>query len=921
MSKSSYTSDHLFYAWQVWVIPVVGYGLKSGLKSGLKLGVQFCFMLFLAIGLEFVLPANPAWADQAMMRRIEIQDKPLSIKFFVTQDIPVKVIQVEKRELLVALKNVKLEKGFKILGKEKPGIGDIAVESLPGNVIAVILTGTHPYKYTQSKFNSSDSSFSVRLETVQDNTVSKTASIPVKSGEKINQPESAKASETNGVGKKEKASSSADKKSEYTAVSPVSNPPAPKALESTPSAASQIPSIPESSKPIPSKSGGQEESKVSVKIATPTVYVPPKRETSQLKGDISDITRSIDPAQCDSQQINNSILLLKKGVYKEAFEFLDQYIFQENFTCLEQAYFLRAYAFYKITAPDDFAGLLKAERFFQDALVAYPKSMLVPYGYAAIGMIQKRLNNDSAAEGYFNIVKQGYLQYSGLAEVMYHLAQIYDSRGYEDKALRYFKQVFEDTMENSYIPDAGIGYGKALFKKRQYLNALMVLNYVTASNPKKVYETPEVLLHIGNANFEVGESRLARQNLNRVLNLFPGIEGRDVILNKIGDTYGMENNKEKAVKVYELVREKFPDSEGYIASSIGIARYMTNDPEKIEIYTMIKARFPEHSFSRIAMMRLAEIYQANEEYDKCIKEIEDLLSTHPRGLRYEAVKLMQRAYEALFQKQLKADEYTRVLNRYELEHERLDRMGSRKIALTVGLAYLQAKLYEESFNHLINAYKQYPRASRSEQLLLGLGIAMDESGRKDDALKLLNGFVKRFPKSRDQGQALSRSGDIYLDQKNYTLASQKFHDAFKKAKNPLDRGNMLMRRSNVFEKKGDMETASNLREKAVKEMALASGENYEALTHAYKELGRTYAFLKHYVRSADAYLKALSFSEDDQEKANLGFLLGDAYQKGNIIPKARQAFQQVVTSYDSVWARLAQQRLNTLDLAEAVQNS
>jgi tetratricopeptide (TPR) repeat protein len=476
-------------------------------------------------------------------------------------------------------------------------------------------------------------------------------------------------------------------------------------------------------------------------------------------------------------------------------------------------------------------------------------------------------------------------------------------------------------MENSYILDAGIGYGKALFKKRQYLNALMVLNYVTASNPKKVYDAPEVLLHIGNANFEVGESRLARQNLNRVLNLFPEIEGRDVILNKIGDTYGMENNKEKAVKVYELVREKFPDSEGYIASSIGIARYLATDPEKVEIYKMIKARFPEHSFARIAMMRLAEIYQANEEYDKCIKEIEDLLSTHPRGLRYEAVKLMQRAYEALFQKQLKADEYTRVLNRYELEHERLDRMGSRKIALTVGLAYLQAKLYEESFNHLINAYKQYPRASRSEQLLLGLGIAMDESGRKEDALKLLNGFAKRFPKSRDQQQALSRAGEIYLDQKNYTLAGQKFHQAFKTAKNPIDRGRMLMSRSNVYEKKGDMETASNLREKAIREMALASGENYEVLTRAYKELGRTYAFLKNYVRSADAYLKALSFSKNDQEKANLGFLLGDAYQKGNIIPKARQAFQQVVTSYDSVWARLAQQRLNTLDLAEVVQNS
>ena len=336
---------------------------------------------------------------------------------------------------------------------------------------------------------------------------------------------------------------------------------------------------------------------------------------------------------------------------------------------------------------------------------------------------------------------------------------------------------------------------------------------------------------------------------------------------------------------------------------------------------MVKAKFPENKYARIAMMRLAEIYQENGEYNKCIKEIEDLLSTHPRGLRYEAVKLMQRAYEALFKKQLKEDEYTKILNRYELEHTRIDRMGSRKIALSVGLAYLQANLYEQSFNHLINAYKQYKRSSRSAQLLFGLGVAMDESGRDDDALKLFNAFSKRFYKSRNRVETLSRAGNIYLEKKKYKSASAKFNEAYNISKKPLDKGRILMMHSNVYEKKGDLKTASTLREKAIKDIALASGENYDSLAFAYKELGRTYIALKKYVKSADAYLKALGFSESDREKANIGFLLGDAYQKGNIIPKAKEAFKQVVSSYDSVWARLAQQRLNTLELAETVQNS
>ncbi len=879
MSKSNYKFSILFHLWHVWVI------------------------LLLVIGF---VPYS-AWAKQVSIKKIQIQHDPLSVRFFIAEKTPIKVIQVEKKELLVALKNVKLEKGFKVLGKKNSAISHVAMENLPGNVLAVILTSDRPFGKIKTKFNTSDSSFIVSLERPKEAQVIKplpvippVVTVPVK------------------------------KQTEKPQVSP---PPASPAPATDPTVTQEIqtiqrhkiPPFPESPKSKKKKPGEKtsitDSLKKPVKVGEATVYVPPQRDKSDLRGDISDLLIVVDKEECDSKQIANAVLLLKKGLAKDAFDVLDQYIVQENFSCLEHAYFLRAYAFYKDLPDDGFAQLIKAERMFQDALVSYPKSIFLPYGYSAIGIIQKQLNNISAAEGYFNIVKQGYMTYSGLPEVLYHLADIYDQKGYADKALKYYKQVFEDSVENNYIADAGIGYGKALFKKRQYLDSLRVLNFVVRSAPKKVYSSHELLLNIGHANFEVGQSKAARQALIRVMNLFPEIEGLDVILSKIGDTYGMENNEEKAVKLYELVREKYPDSQGYIASSIGIARYMKKNADKILIYEMIKTKFPENLYARIAMMRMAEIYQASGEYNKCIKEIEDLLSTHPRGLRYEAVKLMQRAYEALFQKQLKEDGYTKVLNRYELEHTRIDRMGSRKIALNVGLSYLEAKLYDQAFNHLINAYKQYKRSSRSEPLLLGLGIAMDESGRKDDALKLFNAFPKRFPKSRNRGDVLLRAGRIYLDKKKYALSSARFNTAYKISKDHLEKGNVLILHSNVYEQKGDLKTASILREKAIKEVAMASGENYDILTDAYKELGRIYIALEKYVKSADAYLKALSFSDDAQEKANLGFLLGDAYQKGNIIQKAKDAYQQVVTSDDSVWARLAQQRLNTLELAEVVQNS
>lgn len=885
---------------------------------------SFLWRFLTAVILSVCFLQGTVQAETVTIEKIQIQDNPLSVRLHVSGKAPVKVVKVEPGELLVALKNAKKAKGFTIQGKDNTMISKVELEQLQGNVLAIILTSRRPYEKVKTAFNANNTIFTVHLG----NAKKATAQAPAPQEKKIVSVEPAKPVQGPATAESPAAAEPAQgpvTQAPKSTQAPASSQPQASVRPSAPPGGGvmdrhNLPPFPV--KPAPKlKEKGQTGLKRPVKVGKATVYIPPTRQKTKFQGDINDLLTIIEEEGCNAKQVSNAILMLKKKLPADAFKTLEQYVFNENFSCVEQAYFLRALAYYQMVPKDDFVKLMKAERMFQDALVMYPKSEYLPFGYAAIGIIQKKMNNDSAAEGYFNIVKQGYMTYPGLPEILYHLAVIYTHKGYEDKALKYFQQVFEDPVENSSIADAGIGYGNALFKKHQYLDALKVLDYVVESRPKKVYESHDLLLSIGNANFEVGQSKEARIALTRVLNLFPEVPEPDVILSKIADTYGMENNETKAIKMYELVREKYPDSKGYIASSMGIARYLKKDKDKIEIYTMVKTKFPEDTYARIAMMRMAEIYQKNGEYNKCIQEIEDLLSTHPRGLRYEAVKLMQQAYEALFKQQLKADEYTQILNRYELEHNRIDRMSSRRIELSVGLAYLEAKLHDQAFNHLINAYKQYKRSARSEILIYGLGVAMDESGRKEDALKMFNSFSKRFPKSKRRGEVLLRAGRIYLDQKNYALSSKRFETAFKISKDHLEKGKILLLHANVFEIKGDLEKAAQLREKAISETALAPGENYDMLTEAYKELGRTYIALKQYVKSARSYSKALSFSSDEQEKANLGFLLGDAYQKGNILQKAKDAYKEVVSSYDSVWARLAQQRLDTLELAEAAQKS
>ncbi|MCP4114782.1 MAG: tetratricopeptide repeat protein [Desulfobacteraceae bacterium] len=822
-------------------------------------------VLFFALGI--------CRAGAATLKAVTIGDDPGTVTVSLSEKVPYKVIRVDGKEVLIALKNIDRARVGSRKGKSGSVIREVAVEELPGGVTALVVTGSRRFDTIRAAWDKTGSKLVVRLK--KKGTPRK-APAPARE-----QPKRAKR------------------------VTPV---PEKKVAKPSPKPA-RVAAV---AKPAPPASR--------VKKPVKGDYVPVKRAASIYQGDINDILIKAKVPGCRSREMERAVNSLKKGMWEEGGDLLDTIIGQESSACLEPAYYLRAYAGL-MGAGDDASKKLAAVRLFQDALVAYPDSELLPFALAGMGILQNRLKNPAAAEGYFAIIRDSHREYPGLPQVLYHLGRIYEAKGYNDQALAYYKEVYEKLPENSYMVDAGLGVGKILFKKRFYIDSLNTLTHLLKSNPEKTYDSPELLRSIGDANFELGRTAPARENLTRVLNLFPDIKGKDMILARVAETYAIEKNVKRAESIYRLVIEAYPGGEGYLNCSMGLAILLKDLEEKKKIYSMVKEGFPDHKLASVAMIRLAEIYEQEGEYAKCIEEIENLLATHPRGMRYEAVKLMQRAYEALFDKQLKQGSYPEVLERFEKEHVILDRMESRKVYLSVGLAYLEARLHEQAFNQLIKAYKLYKRKSRPEPLLFALGVAMDETGRRDDALRILTGFIKRYPKSADRAEASVRIGNILTDKKQFAKAARSFDRAYGATGDRLRKGKILAGKSNVYKAQNDWSQVSNLLARAARELAMAPGNNFEVLSTTYTRLGESYLEQKLYVKAADAFVLALKFGGGEEARADIGFMLGDAYQKANVLKKARKAFEKVVALEDSIWSRLAKERLATLDLAEKVKNS
>jgi tetratricopeptide (TPR) repeat protein len=97
-----------------------------------------------------------------------------------------------------------------------------------------------------------------------------------------------------------------------------------------------------------------------------------------------------------------------------------------------------------------------------------------------------------------------------------NLAYLYSEHlGDTDKGYTWAKRAYETAPDNPYIMDT---LGWILYKKKEYQQALELLN----KSVLKLGENPEVLFHLGMVHYQLGNVKLARQNIERALEVDPG---------------------------------------------------------------------------------------------------------------------------------------------------------------------------------------------------------------------------------------------------------------------------------------------------------------------------------------------------------------------------------------------------------------
>ena len=839
----------------------------------------------------------------AGIESVNIEKNPYAVRIKLSAKVPYKVVQFDKKEILVAFKKIGTGEigGFK--GDGSPDIIDVKVAKQKRGVVSLIIS-------TRRNVMSVSSVWIPVGNTLLVKPVFK--GTPKKKKKKTSDPVTGQNFAKNTTGKEKtretKVNSEIGTGTDIFSVSDSDK------METDQTELENQPLDLKPGRPRPGKKKDETGFKLGGRVFD-----------ERFDGSTDDLFLELrsDACEDDASEIKKAVVLCRQGAWGNAFEILSRFVGDDNVSrrCLENIYILRAYSFYKDIEKGSDQQHLEAIEYFQEVISYFPDSIYLPYAVTSLGKIHVKLGDYAQAEGYFKIILKIYIDYPGTPEVLFELGRIYAEKKNTKLAVAMLKKVVDQFPHGKFIGTAKLALGKSLFNKSDFYGTITILEDVIKTKPRLIFTEPDLLQYLGNAYYHTNQNEKARSILSKVYNIFPAIGGRDTILTRIGDTY-VENKKlDKAINIFKLVVKKYPGTDGFVISSMRLAEFLESADEKKQLYNLIIQDYPDNPLARLALMRLALLSHKEGDYEESVATIKRLLATQPRALRNDAINLLLSSSEEIFKKQLSSNEYTALLKRFENDKRLLNKSDNPNMFLLVGMAYLKAHLYDTAVEQLMKSYKRTGKNKRPAELFYSLGVAMKELGRNDEAYNMFKTYIRYFPAKKDIADVYNRMGEIMLEKKKAKKAVAYFDKALSKSDTEKKKAAILVSKSRGHKALKQHAIAVKSLIKAINMLASDPDESYETLSAAHRSLGENYMALAEWNKASDALNMAVKFAGKEKQPTEIYFLLGEAFEKGKDFEQALKAYTHVVENGDSFWSSMAKERLRGMRLNNRLEST
>jgi TolA-binding protein len=598
----------------------------------------------------------------------------------------------------------------------------------------------------------------------------------------------------------------------------------------------------------------------------------------------------------------------------------------------ERAYFLLAKSYEQLYSHSVSTHMSKIKGHYEDAINRFPTSIYASDALLTIGNLFFKTKNYYEALGYYNLVSKKEKDSVTALRALIQKTKILSLKKKREEALSVLRYVISRYPDSPEGTEAKIEISKILYEMNSFRKSLQALSELKTKNPENVYQYPEISLYLGNNYYQMGDNARARENLFRFYNSSPDSEMNHLVFTKIADTYRDEGLVQDGTKLYQLVLERYPDSEGALISRIRLAEQQEEGELQIkrgiapkvkivgteiglprEMYENVMndllKKGKKSPLAQLALLKLAILYQKEKDYDKSLKALKDLLREYPwTSLRKESKHVLLWTIQAILNEEMERKRYINIINIYHREKELFFMVKSPDAFLTIARASKQLNLEDMALEMFKNADALLADKEKPPDLLFLISEDLFKEEKPKDTLARLNLFIDQFPTEKYASQAYHLKGKILSQQKRYPQALEMFSSALRydlrrceKAKIFIDKAKALM--------------ASHANKEALKATQRADklkGICDSSDRHTVQQVGDLYFHLGYPQKALSVFNQALEGEDEMENRIMLKLKLAWCYRRLNKNKEYLALYNELSSLDDPFWSNLAKERIEEI---------
>ena len=592
----------------------------------------------------------------------------------------------------------------------------------------------------------------------------------------------------------------------------------------------------------------------------------------------------------------------------------------------EKAYFLLIKSYEKLSARSISNQFNEIKKHYENALNKFSESNYVPEALLSIGNIYFKIKNYYEALGYYNLVIKKDKDSVSAVKALMNKVNILLLRDKREDALSALTVLEDITSLSPKMPErieAKKIKAKILYEMNRFYDSLNILNKLKQTDPENIIKFPEISLYLGYNYYQLGDNIRSRKNLFRFYNSCPGREVNHLILTQIGDTYKNEGLLQDAVKIYRMVLERYPKTDGAIISKIRLAEQqeqedlMAKTKKEIgspkEIYKNIvntsTNNDEKNALLQLSSLKLAITYQKDKEYKKSLNVLKELQKKYPGTyLKKEMRHALFMTIEGILTQEIKEKKYINIINFYLKEKELFLSVNVPELFLPVARAFNEINLEEAATELFKKADPLLSDREKPPDLLFFVGSYLFKIKQFKSALEKFDMLTENHPSDRYVSDAYRLKGSILLKQKRYKLAAVTFSAALRYPVTRCKKTMLLIEKAKAL-------AGSNSNEKALKTIKEAIGIKKDCSfpdCNICQEIGDLYLNLGYAGKAIPFFNQAVGTATENSDKIYLKFKIAQCYLRLNKTKDSLALYNQISSLNDPFWSNLAKERITEI---------